>query len=425
MVPEAGQRFGPYEILGKLGGGGMGLVFRAWDERLHREVAIKLLHDEYTSPGMRERFLVEARAASALNHPNICTIFDIGEQDGEPYLVMEVLEGMTLKQKIAQGAVPIEDLVRISEEVSEALAAAHAKGIVHRDIKPANIFLVKKPGGRPQAKVLDFGLAKVNQASRAGLASQAIEITSAGTTVGTLAYMSPEQARGEPLDARSDLFSLGVVMYEMATRRVPFRGSTSALVYMQLLSQAPESIRQWNDTIPRDLERMIQRLLLKDRAERFQSANELHAALRKLSVKGDGGWLKKVPRASVPLVQAPDPIARENRLRRKDSSSFEAMAEMAPEESETPKSDSGGDLIRPRRLPTRESGPRESAFRSDRGSRPQDAPQGESAPTAEDPGQGAAGKGAAAPALAEQKEEVPRPEPPVISPPVPPQPRLK
>jgi len=369
MVPEAGQRSGPYEILGKLGGGGMGLVFRAWDERLHREVAIKLLHDEYTTPGMRERFLIEARAASALNHPNICTIFDIGEQDGEPYLVMEVLEGMTLKQKIAQGAVPIEDLVRISEEVSEALAAAHAKGIVHRDIKPANIFLVKKPGGRAQAKVLDFGLAKVNQASRAGLASQAIEITSAGTTVGTLAYMSPEQARGEPLDARSDLFSLGVVMYEMATRRVPFRGSTSALVYLQLLSQAPESIREWNDTIPRDLERMILRLLAKDRAERFQSANELHGTLRKLSVKGDGGWLKKVPRASVPLVQAPDPIARENRIRRRESSSFGPLPEMVPEESDDSKSDSGGDLIRPRRLPTRESGPRESAFRSDRGSR--------------------------------------------------------
>ncbi len=181
MVPEAGQRFGPYEILGKLGSGGMGIVFRAWDERLHREVAVKLLHDEYTTPGMRERFLLEARAASALNHPNICTIFDMGEQDGEPYLVMELLEGMTLTQKIAQGAVPIEDLVRISEEVSEALVAAHGKGIVHRDIKPANIFLVKKAGGKQQAKVLDFGLAKIIQASRVGWASRSIEITTAGT----------------------------------------------------------------------------------------------------------------------------------------------------------------------------------------------------------------------------------------------------
>ncbi len=369
MVPEAGQRFGPYEILGKLGGGGMGIVFRAWDERLHREVAIKLLHDDYETPGMRERFLLEARAASALNHPNICTIFDIGEQEGEPYLVMEVLEGMTLKQKIAQGAVPVEDLVRISEEVSEALAAAHAKGIVHRDIKPANIFLVRKPGGKPQAKVLDFGLAKINQASRAGRASQSIEITSAGSTVGTLAYMSPEQARGEPLDARSDLFSLGVVMYEMATRRVPFRGSTTALVYVELLSQAPQSMRQWNDTIPKDLERLIFRLLAKDRSERPQSAKELYAALRKLSIKDEGNWLKKVPRASVPLVQAPDPVARENRGRRKESSSAFPAADFSvvARVNEEAELDAGGDVIRPRRLATRESGPRESAFRSDRG----------------------------------------------------------
>ncbi len=374
MVPEAGQRFGPYEILGKLGGGGMGIVFRAWDERLHREVAIKLLHDDYETPGMRERFLLEARAASALNHPNICTIFDIGEQDGEPYLVMEVLEGITLKQKILQGAVPVEDMVRISEEISEALAAAHAKGIVHRDIKPANIFLVRKPGGKPQAKVLDFGLAKISQASRAGKASLSVEITTAGTTVGTLAYMSPEQARGEPLDARSDLFSLGVVMYEMATRRVPFRGSTSAMVYLELLSQAPESIRQWNDTVPKELERLIFRLLAKDRSERPQTANELCGALRKIQMKGEGSWLKKAPRAAVPLVQAPDPVARgENRWKLKESSPFRPAAELeasASAESGSFDSDSGGDLIRPRRLPTRESGPRESAFRSDRGSDP-------------------------------------------------------
>ncbi len=372
MVPEAGQRFGPYEILGKLGGGGMGIVFRAWDERLHREVAIKLLHDEYETPGMRERFLLEARAASALNHPNICTIFDIGEQDGEPYLVMEVLEGITLKQKIAQGAVPVEDLVRITGEVADALAAAHAKGIVHRDIKPANIFLVKKSGGKPQAKVLDFGLAKISQASRAGRASRSLEITTAGSTVGTLAYMSPEQARGEPLDARSDLFSLGVVMYEMATRRVPFRGATSAMVYMQLLSQAPEAIKQWNDTIPRELERMIVRLLAKDRMERFQSASELSGALRKLSLKGEGAWLKNVPRASVPLVHAPDPVARDNRARRKDSGTYEVHSEFGTESAgdSDPDADWGGDVIRPRRLPVRESGPRESAFHSDKGSGP-------------------------------------------------------
>ena len=372
MVPEPGQRFGPYEILGKLGSGGMGLVFRAWDERLHREVAIKLLHDEYETPGMRERFLIEARAASALNHPNICMIFDIGQQDGEPYLVMEVLEGMTLKQKIAHGALPVDDLVRIAEEVADALVAAHAKGIVHRDIKPANIFLVKKPGARSQAKVLDFGLAKINPTSRAGWASRSLEITTAGSTVGTLAYMSPEQARGEALDARSDLFSLGVVMYEMASRRVPFQGSTAALTYVQLLSEAPEDLRRWNDTIPRDLERLIGRLLAKDRAERCQSASELHAALRRLSVKGDGGWLKRVPRASVPLVQAPDPIARENKLKRKDSDPSNSVPDPASINLETTatESDPSGDVIRPMRLPVRESGSKESAFQSDRGSRP-------------------------------------------------------
>src|SRR5271155_5702744 len=158
MIPEAGQRFGPYEILGRLGSGGMGLVFRAWDERLHREVAVKLLQDNYKMPGMRERFLQEARAASGLNHPNICTIFDIGEQDGNPYLVMELLEGETVKDRIVYGGLPVEEIVGYAIEIADALSAAHSKGIVHRDIKPANIFLVKMPNGKKQAKVLDFGL---------------------------------------------------------------------------------------------------------------------------------------------------------------------------------------------------------------------------------------------------------------------------
>src|SRR5438045_575823 len=159
MIPEVGQRFGPYEILGKLGGGGMGLVFRAWDERLHREVAIKLLHDDDTISGMRERFLQEARAASALNHPNICTVFDIGDQDNNPYLVMELLEGETLKDRVARGALSAEEIVRYGMEISDALAVAHAKGIVHRDIKPANIFLVKIPDGTRQEQRLALGLA--------------------------------------------------------------------------------------------------------------------------------------------------------------------------------------------------------------------------------------------------------------------------
>src|ERR1700722_18404743 len=281
MIPEAGQRFGPYEILGKVGSGAMGLVFRAWDARLHREVAIKLLHDDYQMPGMRERFLQEARAASALNHPQICTIFDLGEQDGEPYMVMELLEGETLKEKISRGAVPVDEIISYSQEVADALAAAHAKGIVHRDVKPANIFLVEQPNGRAQAKVLDFGLAKIGMAARGGRASRALDLTLAGATVGTLSYMSPEQARGQALDERSDLFSLGVVMYEMATRQVPFQGATSALVFVQLLGHAPELVHYWNEAIPKELDKLILKLLAKEPGGRYQTATDLYKAMEK------------------------------------------------------------------------------------------------------------------------------------------------
>jgi serine/threonine protein kinase len=232
LVPEIGKKYGPYEILGHLGGGGMGFVYRAWDARLHREVAVKLLHSEFTMPGMRERFLREARAASALNHPNICTIFDIGEQNGEPYLVMELLQGQTLKDLIDYRTVQVDEIVCIAREIAEALGAAHAKGVIHRDIKPANIFLVDKPNGAVQAKVLDFGLAKFQGGVLGARTNRSLDLTAAGATVGTLAYMSPEQARGEVLDSRTDLFSLGVVLYEMATRHIPFPGATSALVFV-------------------------------------------------------------------------------------------------------------------------------------------------------------------------------------------------
>jgi serine/threonine protein kinase/tetratricopeptide (TPR) repeat protein len=310
MVPEIGQRFGPYEILGRLGGGGMGLVFRAWDERLHREVAIKLLHDDYPMSGMRERFLQEARAASALNHPNICTVFDIGEQDHNPYLVMELLEGETVKDRVAQGALPAEEIVRYAIEISDALAVAHAKGIVHRDIKPANIFLVTMPNGKSQAKVLDFGLAKIGLEHRGGWESRRLDLTTAGATVGTLSYMSPEQARGESLDIRSDLFSLGIVLYEMATRQVPFRGTTSALMFVQLFSHNPEPVRNWNESIPRELDKVILKLLAKERKARFQTAEELRQALVKVGNKlGRAGWLNKGSAAVVPLVRANDPVA--------------------------------------------------------------------------------------------------------------------
>jgi len=320
MIPEIGQRFGPYEILGRLGGGGMGLVFRAWDERLHRDVAIKLLHDDYTMPGMRARFLQEARAASALNHPNICTIFDIGEQDRNPYLVMELLQGETVKDRIVHGALPAEEIVRYGIEIADALGAAHDKGIVHRDIKPANIFLVNMPNGKCQTKVLDFGLAKIDFKRHGGWESRSLDLTLAGATVGTLSYMSPEQARGESLDVRSDLFSLGVVLYEMATRQVPFKGVTSALMFVQLFSHDPEPVRSWNEAIPRDLEKVILKLLAKDRKKRFQTAKELQDALVKIGDKlGRGGWLGKTVDPPVPLVRASDPVAWHRGQRRTNS----------------------------------------------------------------------------------------------------------
>lgn len=305
MVPEIGQRFGPYEILGRLGGGGMGHVFRAWDARLHREVAVKLLHDDYKMPAMRERFLLEARAASGLNHPNICMIFDIGDQDGNPYLVMELLQGETLKSAIGRGPLPVEEILRYSMEIADALGAADARGVVHRDIKPANIFLVKMPSGRYQAKVLDFGLAKIGLSEGGGWGSRTLDLSLRGGTVGTLAYMSPEQGRGEHLDIRSDLFSLGIVMYEMATGQLPFKGTTSAQMFQQLFNRTPEPVRVWNSAVPRHLEKVILTLLAKERRDRYQTAKELHDALGSITVrKGLGGALRnKLP----PLPQVPLP----------------------------------------------------------------------------------------------------------------------
>ena len=339
MNPKAGRRFGPYEIQSRLGGGGMGFVFRAWDARLHREVAIKLLNQEYAMPGMRERFLREARAASALNHPNICTIFDIGEQDGDPYLVMELLHGETLKDRILNRTMQLDEMIVIARDTAEALGAAHAKGIVHRDVKPANIFLVDKPNGGVQAKVLDFGLAKI-EGGPMGARGRSLDLTTLGATVGTLAYMSPEQARGESLDSRSDLFSLGVVMYEMATRHVPFQGATSALVFVQLLNHAPESVREWNEAVPRDLEKIIFKLLAKERTARYQTARELELALIAAAEKGSGGWLRKAV-SNVPLVRAQDPVAREKRAQREKISSDHGSPSISARLSQAVKQQSG------------------------------------------------------------------------------------
>ena len=344
MPPEIGKKYGPYEIQGRLGGGGMGHVFLAWDARLHREVAIKLLHNEYAMPGMRERFLREARAASALNHPNICTIFDIGEQNGDPYLVMELLQGETLKDHIHDRVLKTEEIVSIAREIAEALGAAHAKGVIHRDIKPANIFLVDKPNGTQQAKVLDFGLAKIEGGVLGARGSRTLDITTPGATVGTLAYMSPEQARGEVLDSRSDLFSLGVVMYEMATRHVPFKGATSALIFVQLLNHPPETVRSWNEAISRDLEKIILKLMAKERTARFQTSAELEEALVKIG-KSTTGWLRRsIVSSGVPLVRAPEPVARDRRPVKRRSSESElnstaegslaGIAEVTPRPSE-------------------------------------------------------------------------------------------
>ncbi len=351
MVPEPGRRFGPYEIQARLGGGGMGHVFRAWDVRLRREVAIKLLHDEFTVPGMRERFLREAQAASALTHPNICTIFDIGEQDGEPYLVMELLQGETLKSRIARIAIPVEELVTIARDVAEGLGAAHAKGIVHRDVKPANIFLVDKPNGKVQAKVLDFGLAKLDGAAL-GLRGRRLDLTTAGSTVGTLAYMSPEQARGEVLDLRSDLFSLGVVLYEMATRQIPFQGATSALVFVKLLNHAPEPVREWNQQIPRELEKIILKLMEKERAARYQTAAELEQALLDLPGRPSGArWLRKA-KPPIPMPKAVDTVARNRRIQTRSEADpffFDDGGRSADQSTPTPISPTGTDspLLRP------------------------------------------------------------------------------
>ncbi len=330
MIIAEGTQFGPYRLLEKIGAGGMGEVYRVLDTRLEREVALKLVSDSYLTADVgsgspsplhdtpaqptphsgshvsHERFLREARSAATLNHPNVCAIYDTGEQDGRPYLVMELLRGETLKRYLAKAGghgLPAQEVLAYAQQAAAALAAAHAKGIIHRDIKPANLFVVDALRGKHQIKILDFGLAKKqsgvavvdsrtdgipgsgsSDATAVGPGEATLELTSPGSAVGTVSYMSPEQARGMPLDARTDLFSLGTVIYEMATGKTPFGGGSTADVFVALLREDPPLVSTVNPAMPKQLDPIVAKLLAKDVGKRYASAEQLQEDLEVVGV---------------------------------------------------------------------------------------------------------------------------------------------